>query len=182
MKRRRISLTALAVMLCVGSMPLFAQRGGGRGAGGGGMAGGPGMGRGSMERGDRPDMRGGRMEGMGRNTTTMTAKKPAGEILSQNTKLASKLQSLLPAGTNLQEAAAGFKNLGQFVAAVHVSQNLGIPFDQLKAKMVGPNSESLGKAVHDLRPDVKAKAEAKKANKQAEADISGSETERESSS
>jgi len=29
-----------------------------------------------------------------------------------------------PPGTNLQSAATGFKNLGQFVAAVHVSHNL----------------------------------------------------------
>src|SRR5215471_2995307 len=58
--------------------------------------------------------------------------------LEDNTKLAGKLQSLLPTGTNLQNAAQGFKNLGQFVAAVHVSHNLGIPFDQLKAKMIGP--------------------------------------------
>jgi hypothetical protein len=41
--------------------------------------------------------------------------------------------------------AQGFKNLGQLVAAVHVSHNFYIPFDQLKAKMIGPPTESLGK-------------------------------------
>jgi hypothetical protein len=96
------------------------------------------------------------------------------EKLTDNTKLASKLQSLLPAGTNLQMAAQGFKNLGQFVAAVHVSHNLGIPFDQLKAKMMGPPKESLGKAVQALKPAASAKDETKKAEKQAKQDLDDS--------
>ena len=94
--------------------------------------------------------------------------------LSTNTKLAGKLQSLLPAGTDLQQAADGFKNLGQFVAAVHVSNNLGIPFDQLKAKMTGDNAESLGKAIQELKPAADANAEAKKASKEANHDIDDS--------
>ena len=98
------------------------------------------------------------------------------EKLTDNTKLASKLQSLLPAGTNLQQAAEGFKNLGQFVAAVHVSHNLGIPFDQLKAKMMGPPKESLGQAVHALKPDADSKSEASKANKQTKQDMADSKS------
>ena len=100
--------------------------------------------------------------------------KTAGQLLTQNTKLASKLQSLLPAGTDLQTAASGFKNLGQFVAAVHVSHNLGIPFDQLKAKMIGPPSESLGKAIQQLQPAANAKAAVKTAQKQADQDLESS--------
>src|SRR5260370_8966675 len=71
--------------------------------------------------------------------------------------LSARLQSLLPAGTNLQTAAQGFKNLGQFVAAVHVSHNLGIPFDQLKAQMMGPPKETLGTAIAQLQPTANAK-------------------------
>lgn len=91
--------------------------------------------------------------------------------LSSNTKLSGKLQGLLPPGTDLQTAASGFKNLGQFVAAVHVSHNLGIPFDQLKAKMQGPPTESLGKAIHQLKPDANAKAETKTAKAEAHQDM-----------
>jgi hypothetical protein len=97
--------------------------------------------------------------------------KSISQKLAANPKLDSKLQSLLPPGTNLQTAASGFKNLGQFVAAVHVSHNLGIPFDQLKAKMLGPSSESLGKAIHDLKPTANAKAETKKAESEAREDL-----------
>src|SRR5215475_15952413 len=100
--------------------------------------------------------------------------KSISQKLAANPKLDSKLQSLLPPGTNLQTAASGFKNLGQFVAAVHVSHNLGIPFDQLKAKMVGPPSESLGKAIQALKPDANSKAETKKATGQAKQDMNDS--------
>src|SRR5262252_1459203 len=89
--------------------------------------------------------------------------KSISQKLAANPKLDSKLQSLLPSGTNLQTAASGFKNLGQFVAAVHVSHNLGIPFAQLKCTelatadacpgMTVPSKAShLGPAIQTLKP------------------------------
>jgi hypothetical protein len=101
--------------------------------------------------------------------------KSAAAALAQNPKLAAKLQSLLPPGTDLQAAAQGFKNLGQFVAALHVSKDLGIPFDQLKAKLTGPGAESLGKAIHDLKPDASVKTALKQAEKEAHADLESTE-------
>lgn len=89
----------------------------------------------------------------------------ASELLTQNSKLSSNLQGLLPTGTSLQDAAKGFDHLGQFVAAVHVSKNLSIPFDQLKREMM--NGNSLGGAIHTLRPNVDSRQEALKANQQA---------------
>jgi len=105
------------------------------------------------------------------------------ELLSQNKELASKLSSLLPPGTDLQAAADGFKNLGQFVAAVHVSHNLDIPFATLKctelamakacpSMTVPSKSSSLGQAIHTLKPDMSS-AETKSAAKQAEKEASG---------
>lgn len=92
-----------------------------------------------------------------------------GKELHANPKLASNLQGLLPPGTDMNLAASGFKNMGQFVAAVHVSHNLGIPFDQLKAKMVGEHMP-LGRAIHTLKPGMNEKtadAEAKRAEAEA---------------
>jgi hypothetical protein len=79
--------------------------------------------------------------------------------LANNTKLAARLQPLLTAAgqTSLQTAATGFKNQGQFIATLHVSQNLNIPFDKLKAEMTGADHDSLGRAIHDLRPDLDPK-------------------------
>jgi hypothetical protein len=85
--------------------------------------------------------------------------------LAQNTKLSDRLTKLVPPGTNLENAAQGFNNLGQFVAAVHVSHNLDIPFSDLKSKMM--SGDSLGQAIRDLRPGVSAKDETKKMKRQA---------------
>jgi hypothetical protein len=49
------------------------------------------------------------------------------------------------------QAADGFRNLGQFVAAVNVSNNLGIDFVKLKSKMVD-DGNSLGQSIQALKP------------------------------
>ena len=87
--------------------------------------------------------------------------------------LATKVQPLLPSGTDIATASTGFKNLGQFIAAVHVSNNLSIPFDSLKGKVTGASAESLGQAIHELKPDANSANEVKKAQQQAKADQSG---------
>ncbi len=164
MKRFLIALAIASLM----SLPLFAQHSGGHA---GGMGNGSSMSSGH----GNSDMSIG--HGNSANSqSTSSGQKTAGELLTQNTKLASKLQGLLPAGTDLQTAASGFKNLGQFVAAVHVSHNLGIPFDTLKSKLTGSGSESLGKAIKQLDPKANSKTEANKANKQAKQDIKDSQT------
>ena len=85
----------------------------------------------------------------------------------KNPKLEARLQRMLPADLTVQDARTGFKNWGQFVAAVHVSNNLGIPFPDLKAKMTGitPGEDlrgtpmSLGQAIQDLRGTTAAPGE-----------------------
>jgi hypothetical protein len=91
---------------------------------------------------------------------------PPAHSLGDNKKLSSNLTKLLPEGTVFQDASAVFKNMGQFVAAVHVSKNLGIPFADLKVKIM--DGDSLGAAVKSLRPKSDSDAEVKKAEKQAE--------------
>jgi hypothetical protein len=64
----------------------------------------------------------------------------AGSKLVKNSALRSKLElRLAAAGYNgtVYQAAWGFKNMGQFVAASNVSRNLGISFEQLKIQMTG---------------------------------------------
>ena len=63
--------------------------------------------------------------------------------------------------------AMGFKNYGQYVAAKHVSENLGIPFADLKASMVNGNL-SLGDSIQKLRPAL-SKQQVQAETKQAEA-------------
>ena len=77
--------------------------------------------------------------------------------VTQNAELSSRLQPLLPNGTSVANAAAGFEDQGEFISAVHVAHNLNIPFDQLKTQMTGKNSVPLGKAIKNLRPDLDGK-------------------------
>jgi hypothetical protein len=92
-------------------------------------------------------------------------------VLSHNTAMAGKIKTLT--GQDATTACDGFKNLGQCVAAAHVAKNLNIPggFDALKAKMTGSGAVNLGKAIKELAPDADAKAEEKRANKQASDDM-----------
>jgi len=168
--------TRLCIFLLAASLAAYAQGHSG-GAPGGGHMGGPPSSAGSMGAGagSMGAAHGNEGSSMGNaSRPSDTGKQSPDTILSRNTKLSSKLDSLLPKGTTAQQACSGFKNLGQCVAAIHVSHNLGISFDDLKAKMTGANSESLGKTIHDLKPDVNAKAEAKKGQKQADQDLSES--------
>ena len=166
MKARFILILAVSVALL--GLPLYAQHGHGGGPGGGASSMGGGMGHSMDHSTGNPHS----SSDTGKGTSSKQSS--VSERLQDNTKLASKLQSLLPAGTDLQTAAQGFKNLGQFVAAVHVSHNLGIPFDQLKAKMIGPPSESLGKAIQALKPTANSKQAASTAEQEANQDIKDS--------
>jgi len=115
--------------------------------------------------------------------------------IERNPGLKSKIESLLPPNTDLKTALSGFKNDGQFIAALHVSKNLGIPFDQLKATMLGTTPQltatttgstttastttgskpmSVGQAIHTLQPSLSekdAQKEADTAENQAKVDI-----------
>jgi len=80
-----------------------------------------------------------------------------GERLSHNSALRSKLETQLRAlgyeGT-VYQAGYGFKNQGQFVAALNNAQNHGLTFEQLKLQMTGLAVDSQGVVMRaNLNPD-----------------------------
>ena len=122
--------------------------------------------------------------GSPKSTTTTTTTTPTGtaipltpvqQKLQKNTNLAGKLQPRLPAGTDLNTAAAGFRNLGQFVAAVNVSKNLGLDFTTLKTAMV-TDGKSLGQAIQSQKgTTVNATEQAHRAERDADTMIRSTE-------
>jgi len=191
MKRLLPILTGAVVALTLSTAPSFAQRPHGGGApGGAGNSGATGAAVHGAA-GDRGN------SGANANATTKgaTASSPT-SVLTKNTKLDTHLTSLLqtkgllPAGTDLKDACNGFKNLGQCVAAIHVSHNLNIPFACLSANATGTapatnstcpagtgsNKMSLGKSIQALSPNASAKTEEKTATKEADADINEAES------
>lgn len=171
-----LGLTVAVAMYCA---PAFAQHG--HGAGGpGGMAGMNGMGASSHANSGAKNMGGGAGNA---GSAAASHGKTMDQLLTQNTKLSDKISTLT--GESAQQACAGFKNLGQCVAAAHVSKNLGINFDCLKSNMTGTapsgssscptgtgsKSMSLGKSIQTLSPKTDSKTETKKGQQQANQDL-----------
>ena len=92
----------------------------------------------------------------------------AAESSSPRTQLA----ELVPPGVTTQEACTGFKSVKDCAAALHASQNLNIPFADLKGKVTG--GQRLGTAIHELKPEANARVEVKRAEGQAQGDVHGS--------
>ncbi len=190
MKRLLAILNGAIVILAIGGAPLFAQRPHGGGAGGGNSGA-----TGAAMHGASGDHANGSANSMAGGGKSAAASSPS-TVLTKNTKLDTHLTNLLQSkgllakGTDLKDACSGFKNLGQCVAAMHVSHNLNIPFACLSANMTGTapatgstcptgtgtSKMSLGKSIQTLSPNASAKTEEKSATKQADADINEAES------
>jgi len=103
-------------------------------------------------------------------STSPTTLNPIAQKISSKPQLLAKITVMLPTGMKLNDASAGFKNQGQFIAALHVSQNLGISFKALKKDMV-KNNMSLGQAIQDVKRSANTTLEVQKAQTQADADL-----------
>lgn len=168
-------ILALVAMAGFTALPALAQHGSGGGPGGSG--GGHGSSHGSSA--TSGSSHGGDDNGKsGKDGDSHGSHGGHGNLASKlaaNPALSAKLSALLPPGTDLTAASAGFHNLKDFVAAVHASKDLGISFDTLKAKMTGPGAENLRKAIADLAPAANAKLAEKTAEKEAKADLHGAD-------
>ena len=61
----------------------------------------------------------------------------------------------------------GFHDMEEYLSAVRASQNLGIPFEQLKTKV--QRGMPLHEAIHELRPSANSQLEALRAEQEAQA-------------
>lgn len=171
MKKMKLSLVIIAMALC--ATAAFAQHG--HGGGMGNSMGGT-MGHSGSDHANSSSGSG--------STQHMTID----QQLSKNTHLSSQIQKLT--GMPATQACDGFRNLGQCVAAAHVSKNLDLSFDCMKADMTGKapaagvscptgtgskssslGKMSLGKTIQTLDPKVDSKNEVKKATDQANEDM-----------
>jgi hypothetical protein len=121
-------------------------------------------------------------------TTPTTPLNPIAAKITSKPNLNAKISAMLPTikgkTMSLNDASMGFKNQGQFIAALHVSQNLNIPFMDLKNAMVtktgtGATAEfkqtsSLGQAIQTVKKNADATTEVEKAETQASADVTTS--------
>ena len=172
---KRLKIISLVVLLAAFCGSAYAQHahGGGAGAMGGGVGN---MGAGASGVHGNSDSHAMGTSANSSHGSSLAASTNPGGVLDHNTHLSAKLEGLLglsgpTALATLKTDASMFKNFGQFVAAVHVSNNLGIPFTDLMNKMTGPNAVSLGKAIQELKPAANAKTETQKAVKQTDQEM-----------
>jgi len=81
-----------------------------------------------------------------------------------------RLAAIVPAGMSTREACLGFDNVKECATALHAAHNLNLPFAVLKTKLT--DGQKLSAAIHDLKPEADAGAEARKAEAQAQRDLS----------
>jgi hypothetical protein len=108
-------------------------------------------------------------------TEVKPAEMKVANAFDRNPYLSSILKPLLPPRMTVTDAAMGFRNQRQFIAALHLYKNLIIPFDQIKTRVTGDHRMSLGDSLRDIRPSLTknlAKAEVNKAEEQAKNDES----------
>jgi outer membrane biosynthesis protein TonB len=92
-----------------------------------------------------------------------------GESSSSASTTNTRLAAVVPSGMSTQEACTGFSSVAECATALHLAQNLNVPFTDLKAKVSG--GQQLGAVVHELKPDADAQAEVSKATEQARIDM-----------
>ena len=85
-------------------------------------------------------------------------------------ELHAQLKPLLNKGANMNVAAEDFRDAEQFAAVAHAARNTEIPFMVLKHRVVNER-KPLATAIRELKPDVNAAVEAKRAQAEARSDI-----------
>ena len=70
----------------------------------------------------------------------------------------------------MQVAADGFRSAEEFATVAHAAHNTNVPFMVLKYRVLN-EGQTLVNAIHDLKPEVDAKAEVARAGAAAKSDI-----------
>jgi len=110
------------------------------------------------------------------STSTSSQLNPIAGKISSKPQLEAKITAMLPKDMTLNQASMGFKNQGQFIAALHVSRNLGCDcFKQLQTDMTKKNM-SLGQAIQDVKKTANSTVEAHRAETEANDDVKSATT------
>ena len=101
---------------------------------------------------------------------------PIAAKIASKPQLNARITAMLPKGMTLNQASRGFKNQGQFIAALHVSQNLGCDcFRQIKTDMTRKHM-SLGRSIQDVKKTANTTVEVHRAESEADRDVKSTVT------
>ena len=101
--------------------------------------------------------------------------KPAGAVSSVavavwEPELRDRVKAVLSPGTKIELAAEDFETPEQFVTVAHAARNTSVPFVLLKHRVLS-EGKSLAEAIHELKPELNAKAEVERARDAARSDL-----------
>ena len=178
----KLKVAALSLAVTLYATTALAQHGHGGGMGGG-VGNANSMGHASQNASDHG--------GSGTNAPPTSTQKIS-NVLAKNPVIGQKIVDLTGDSKGAADACTGFKNIGQCIAAAHVSKNIsGLNFYCMRLAMTGtalpPNSNiscnlpstfkpgvSLGKAIQTFDPQADTKAETKKATTESQQDLKNS--------
>lgn len=85
-------------------------------------------------------------------------------------ELRDRAKNVLSPGARLDDAVAEFDNAEQFMTVAHAARNTKVPFMLLKDGLLN-RGKSLSETIRELRPELDAKAEVKRARNEAREDL-----------
>ena len=85
-------------------------------------------------------------------------------------ELRDRAKAVLNRGTKIELAAADFATAEEFLTVAHAARNTQVPFVVLKHRVLN-EQRTLADAIHELKPELDAKAEAARAREAARADV-----------
>ena len=180
---KMLKLAALSLAVFLYTTTALAQHGH---AGGMGSGMGNSMGHGSMNASDHGS------SSSASNGSAPTSSQKISDVLSKNPAIGDKIMALTGDSKGAADACSGFKNIGQCIAAAHVSKNVsGLNFYCMRLAMTGTalpaNSNitcnlpanfkpgvSLGKAIQTFDPQADTKTETNKAATETQKDLKAS--------
>jgi hypothetical protein len=104
------------------------------------------------------------------DTTARETSAPGSMIPASEPRLHERLKPVLNRGARMELAAEGFRSAEEFATVAHAARNTNVPFMVLKHRVV-TEGRTLADAIHELKPEIDAKAEVRRAQMAAKSDL-----------
>ena len=98
----------------------------------------------------------------------------ANAVRADEPRVQQRLKPVLNRGANMDIAAKGFLTAEEFATVAHAARNTEVPFMVLKHRVVNekrPMTDSVAEAIREFKPELDAKAEVARAQRQAREDL-----------
>lgn len=95
-------------------------------------------------------------------------------VRADEPRVQARLKPVLNRGANMQIAAEGFLTAEEFATVAHAARNTQVPFMVLKHRVINekqPVTDSVAEAIREFKPELNAKAEVARAQRQAREDL-----------